>query len=427
VTVTNESAGKITNVGGYAGGTPSNYSEAQFEQIKAEGNVTVTASSLSSGTERIGGAFGNIGIEAQLVNVTSKGAVTVVNGHSVGGLIGVSNGMTQIIDSSSTSNVTVSFDGEAKTGGFIGYTRDSSFGDIEISRSWSSGSVTATSMTDGQPSTAVGGFIGYADSVLALRDVYTRSNVSGTSYVGGLIGDSRYSVVDAKNVYVANTVTATATGAVVDAVSNGAFVNSMAVNVYNSTLAGSLANKANFIGKSTSEMKTLATFTAMGWTFDGDKPVWKIAATANDGYPTLVPRPSRGTTVEKIVEVPAAPAAAAPAAPAAPAALAPAAPAKCVAPALLSISFSDGSSKLTAKGLRQVKSFVKKVKASNCTTVGLSAFYVKNSPLAKTRNTVLVRALKNEFWRQKYAVSLKTSIRATTGANERTVRVSVRR
>jgi hypothetical protein len=210
-------------------------------------------------------------------------------------------------------------------------------------------------------------------------------------------------------VYVAGTVTATGTNAIVDAVSNGAFVNNMASNVFDSTLAGSLSNKANFVGKSSSEMKTLATYTAMGWTFGGDKPVWKIAASVNNGYPTLVPRPSRGTPSEPtVVEVPAT-----------------AAP--CVAPSNLGVTFRNGSSRLSAKANRQIRSYVSKVKSSNCSRLNLRAYYVKNSPLARQRNQVLAEALRKEFWRQQYVVRIRTSIKATKSRSslERRVLLSV--
>jgi hypothetical protein len=190
--------------------------------------------------------------------------------------------------------------------------------------------------------------------------------------------------------------------------------------VFDVTLAGSLSNKANFIGKSTTDMKTQATFTALGWSFDGDKPVWKISATENGGYPTLVARPRNA---------PAAPAA--PAAPGAPTVvqvpvLVPAAAAQCVVPKGVNAAFSNGSANLTSKATRQIKKFAKRVKQSNCTTVSLQAHYVKNSPLARERVQVLNTALKQEFWKRRYAVRLKSSTRAITGGTrERTVRLSV--
>jgi hypothetical protein len=120
----------------------------------------------------------------------------------------------------------------------------------------------------------------------------------------------------------------------------------------------------------------------------------------------------------------------APAAPAAPTVVqvpTAAAAAQCVVPKGLNVAFNNGSAKLTSKATRQIKSFVKRVKQSNCTTVSLQAYYVKNSPLARQRVQVLNTALKQEFWKRRYAVRLKSSTRAISGGTrERTVRLSVR-
>lgn len=410
VTVINESAGSIERIGGYAG--KANY-EYQFVDISAEGDVTVVASAAGS-AQSVGGAFGKVAFESQLVNVTSSGNVTVTNGHTVGGLIGYLEGITSVVDSSTTSNVTVQYDGAAKVGGFVGRVEQyDNLRNIEIKRSWSSGTVSVTPFTNGQEATTAGGFIGESNMVAHLRDVYTRSNVSGTSYVGGFIGNSLYSVIEATNIYVANTVTATGTDAVVDAVSNGAFVTNSATNLYDSTLAGSLPNKANFVGTSTSDLKTQTTFSALGWVFDGDTPVWKISSTDNDGYPTLTPRPSRqgqgggsGSTTTVTVQVPV--------------------PAACVVPKGLNIAFSNGSSELSSKAMRQIKRFSTRVKRSNCTTITMRAHYVKNSPLARQRIRVLNAAIQKELWKRRYAVRLKSSTKAISGGpRERTVRLRV--
>jgi hypothetical protein len=294
VTVINNSAdGSVIDVGGYAGriGAISGSGYGAAEGITASGDVSVTVKE-GRNAKNIGGLFGFSARFMGYANVRAEGNVSVNFGYHVGGLVGYSEGNTRYVDSVATGNVSVGYDGAVRAGGFIGYAVENH----HIERSSSTGSVVAVPITPITGSAReVGGFIGAIDGTLDLVDVYTRSNVTGSTVVGGLIGETnRWSTIRSNRVYVANSVVASGTNPVVDAVSNGSFVNALTTNVFDVTLAGSLSNKANFIGKSTTEMKTQATFTAMGWSFDGDSPVWKISATENGGYPTLVAR-SRNT------------------------------------------------------------------------------------------------------------------------------------
>lgn len=400
--VNNSSQGTVKYVGGYAGFI--SY-EGIMERIVSEGNVSVTVAS-GGAAEAIGGFAGYNSGEFKFVDVHSSGNVTVNNGKKVGGLLGFSFGPTQIIDSSATGNVTVSFDGEAQVGGFIGELLRSSGNDRyrsqSILRSSATGTVSVTPFTAGQTASVVGGFIGDVNDSVMLQDVYVRSNVTGSTFVAGLFGTTRRSTVDATRVYVANTVSATGATPFIDAVSNGSLINVGQGNMFDQTLAGSLANIANFAGKTTAEMKSQATYVAAGFVFDGNSPVWKMSAAENGGYPQLVARPAPASSP------------ASPSSPGAPQTIVvPATKPACVTPASLTLSFANGSSRLTAKAKRQIRSYVTKVKKSNCTQVNLNAYYVKNSPLAKSRNKVLVAALKNEFWRQQYVVKIRTSVKTT--------------
>lgn len=412
VTITSTAIGSfVSRIGGYVGAASCC---GQFESVRASGNISITA---TTATQYVGGLVGSSSAAMQYLDAHAGGNIVVENGYFIGGFIGSTTSGTEISDSSATGSVTTSIDGDARAGGFIGY----SGGSLTILRSFSTGAVLATPFTSGQTANRVGGLIGDVGGALSVEDSFTRSNVTATNRVGGLFGISQPFAIAAHHVYVANTVTATGTDPIVDAVSNGAFIDVNGTSVFNQDVSGSLPNKANFTGKTTAEMKTQSMFTVLGFAFDGDSPVWRISATENDGYPALIPRSVRGSSTStttgsspapapQIIEVPAA-------------------AATCVAPATLRLRFVNGSSRLTAKANRQIRSYVSKVKASNCTQLNLRAYYVKNSPLAKARNKVLVTALKKEFWRQQAVVRLRTSIRATKtqGILERTVRLTVPR
>lgn len=412
VSVRNDSTGGESRyIGGFVGEAACCGS---LTDARSTGDISIV-SRAGDLIEYVGGFVGFTGPDTVYTNVHAEGDITTSNGRYVGGFAGYSDFANQYIYSSSKGDISTNFDGEVFVGGFIGRTNRNN----SIERSFSTGTVQVSPFTSGASASKIGGFIGEVGGPLELNDSFVRSTVEGPNIVGGLFGTSGAHAVSGRRVYVANTVTATGTNPIVDAVSNGAFTDVNGTNVFDQSLSGSLPNKANFSGKTTAEMKTQSTFTALGFAFEGDSPVWKISSTENDGYPQLILRPRRtstsstgtsGSSTPQIVEVPAR-------------------AATCVAPASLKLTFRNGSSRLTAKANRQIRSYVTKVKSSNCTQLNLQAFYVKNSPLARTRNRVLVDALKKEFWRQQYVVRIRTSVKATKsrGAQERTVQLSVPR
>jgi hypothetical protein len=424
VTVVNNSTnGSVRYVGGYSGAL---WCCGTVEDLKATGDVTVTMKE-NRFAQDIGGLVGHSSSEMAYNNVRAEGNVNVNYGRRVGALVGHSDVSNMYFDSSAIGNVTVGSDEAAQVGGFIGFA----VGAHHIERSSSSGTVSVAPAGSATSVSQVGGFIGAANGTLDIADSFTRSDVTVTegTLVGGFIGSTLRSTVLMNRVYVANTVIATGTNAIVDAVSNGSFVNVNANNVFDQTLSTSLTNKANFVGKSTSDMKTQATFTSLGYVFDGDTPVWKFSSTDNGGYPALIARVGRRIisppSTPTVAEIPSAPTVVLVPGPT----ITVNAVAQCVMPRGMTMAFENGSSQLTAKANRQIRSYVTKVKASNCTQLNLRAYYVKNSPLAKARNRVLVAALKKEFWRQQHVVRIRASVRVTKsrGAQERTVRFTVPR
>lgn len=409
ITIENSStSGTVSRIGGYIGYMAGS---GLFEDVSATGDLSITT---DASAQYIGGLVGYADYSGTYRNAHSTVNITVNKASQVGGLLGFADYGSEIVDSSWNGSIVNTFDGEMKAGGLVGYVLKS----LRIERSFARGSITASPATAGQSANMVGGLIGDVNASVHLTDVFARMNVTGGSLVGGLFGTTRQSNVRANRVYMAGTVTATATNPVTDAVSNGAFTDVVGTSLVDRTLAGSLSNNANFLEKTTTEMKSQPTFVAVGFDFDGDDAVWRILATVNDGYPHLLPRSRHSQATST-----------APEAPAPQIIEVPATVAQCVAPAALNIRFRDGSSRLSAKARRQIRSYVSKVKSSNCTQLTMRAYYVENSPLAKKRNRVLVAALKREFWRQQYVVRLRTLIKSTkpSSIRERTVRFSVPR
>jgi hypothetical protein len=113
------------------------------------------------------GLFGSIDKSGIIKNVGVVN-VTVTGCESVGGLAGRSNGT--VIDSHSAGSVT----GEGDVGGLVG---DNHFG--TVSRSYSTGTVTGTWGT--------GGVVGHNWEGTVVSSYFT-GNVTGASWVGGLVG-----------------------------------------------------------------------------------------------------------------------------------------------------------------------------------------------------------------------------------------------
>ena len=131
-----------------------------------------------------------------------------------------------------------------------------------ISNCYSTGSVTATATSNPRSRAFAGGLVGYNYSGI-ISNCYSTGSVTATasssSFTGGLIGENYGS------------------GSVV-----GSFWD-----INTSGLTDGVGNMDpdpnGVIGKTTAEMKTLSTFTSVGWDFT--TPVWKICDGTN--YPKL--------------------------------------------------------------------------------------------------------------------------------------------
>jgi len=171
----------------------------------------------------------------------------------------------------------------------------------------------------------VGGLVGGAYSSSTISKCCSRGSVSGTDYVGGLIGEIFQS--DLTNSYSRSSVSAVQSNSVIgglvgygesSTISNSYSSGSVSVTDFSGGLIGDdwgltvsnsfwdtdtsqQSGSAGGTGKSTSDMKDIATYTSLAtlgldsaWDFmndpnddTGSEDIWAISSEYNDGYPNL--------------------------------------------------------------------------------------------------------------------------------------------
>jgi len=234
----------------YVGGLVGlNYDFSTISNSYATGSV--------SGYSSTGGLVGSAWINSTISDSYATGSVTGIDNHA-GGLVGKAEQNSIINNSYATGSVTATVTGVYEyAGGLVGCNKNSSV----ISNCYARGSVNSNYLA--------GGLVGnnYSSTV---NYCYATGFVSGTyDYVGGLIGRNLYS-------------------ATVD--------NSF----WDMETSGQTSSDGG-TGKSTAEMKDVATFTNLStvgldesWDFVGDPyndtgtdDFWNIDGSTNDGYPFL--------------------------------------------------------------------------------------------------------------------------------------------
>ncbi len=241
------------------------------------GNVTnCYAIGTATGGQFVGGLIGANGghVDNSHFNGSATGTGTgEPYGSTVGGLVGHNGGGTGTVNNSySTGSVT----GYGKiVGGLVGANRGAT-----VTESYSTSSVTGYSL-------AVGGLVGSAGAG-NITESYATGNVAGTSYVGGLVGGNGYQGI-VSDCYATGSVTGNdnvgglvgynggGTGTVNNTYSTGSVTGSELVgglvgdnsgNVNDSfwdTETSGQATSAGGTGKSTAQMKNIATFSGAGW------------------------------------------------------------------------------------------------------------------------------------------------------------------
>jgi hypothetical protein len=210
------------------------------------------------------GLFGEVGQEGVTKDIGVVN-VTVIGDCYVGGLVGHSDGTV------SNSYSTGSLNGEEHVGGLVGHN-----GGI-VSNSYSTGGVTGDSR--------VGGLVGWNQATLS--NSYSSCSVTGNSSVGGLVGDNWYYKGTVNNSYSTGSVTggrwvgglvgvnfygsvthSYSTGSVTGSSQVGGLVGYNTDTVSNSfwdMVTSGMEESDGGTGKTTAEMKSIATFSGAGW------------------------------------------------------------------------------------------------------------------------------------------------------------------
>ncbi|MBS3817338.1 MAG: hypothetical protein KGY76_07230 [Candidatus Thermoplasmatota archaeon] len=205
---------------------------------------------VSGDNQHVGGLVGGNAYGGTVENSYSEADVSGATQWvmQVGGLVGKNERGTV-----NTSYATGTVSGDLRVGGLVGENEGGS-----INNSYATGSV------DGE--SRVGGLVGSNPG--SVKNSYATGSVSGNEYVGGLVGEN--------------------TGTVSD-------------SFWNTETSGTEESDGG-TGKTTAEMKDVSTYTdtsteglTEAWDFvgdpnddEGDRDIWDIDGTTNDGYPFIV-------------------------------------------------------------------------------------------------------------------------------------------
>lgn len=177
-------------------------------ELDSADNADITVSNSSSSmtingnrAEAVGGFIG--AMYAQNYGYSSGGGTTTLQNVSAtgevkgtdesGGLVGhaqaTDDSQIQINQSHATGNVTSYIWGE--TGGLVGAIIGDDYA-VSLNQVYATGDVTSLNGSDD-----TGGLVGYSNTSVDFNDVYATGNVSGTSYVGGLLGEGGGDITNA--------------------------------------------------------------------------------------------------------------------------------------------------------------------------------------------------------------------------------------
>jgi hypothetical protein len=244
----------------------------ELDNEGVQGNAVVRNVHIEADIEGYGSVAGLVGEGYNMViEKSSYQGTLIANEEYQGGLVGDAD---RVIIRESWTSGTLDNNTGNNIGGLAGYAHYS-----EIRESFSS-------MTSNEGSTSnVGGLVGYLYEG-ELVDSYARGNVSAGSNVGGLVGYCEEAII--RNTY--STGIASSEGGAGGLVGDGYACD--VVNSFWDTESSSINSSfGDATGKTTSQMKTLATFintTTAGldeaWDFAA---VWGLASALNDGYPCL--------------------------------------------------------------------------------------------------------------------------------------------
>jgi len=249
----------------------------------------LTIDAKSTGYEYVG-FFGCVAPVGQIMNLKMVGVSISADGSFVGGLAGVNRGVI------SNCEVLGDIDGGDFTGGLVGLNTAGSsvisdsltrinvkapelVGGLvgvnkgSVVRCATSGSVSGTS--------CVGGLIGDNTTALTVSDCYSLCTISGHEFVGGIAGENSGNILYS---YAAGRVDGNDfAGALVGEDHDPDFVSCFWDSNINSDVNGiGNGSDPNVVGLTTVQMQQRSTFTDAGWDFIN---VWDIGE--NQTYPFL--------------------------------------------------------------------------------------------------------------------------------------------
>ena len=223
---------------------------------------TITGLMINRPTSDYQALFGYVGSGATIKNIQLE-SVSITGRHYIAGLVAKNRG---IIEKSSARGLV---SGVFAIGGLVGMNHlgqvVQSFADVDV-----------TGVEK------IGGLTGW-NHYGSITESYARGAVLGIgNKIGGLVGRNSFSTIT--NSYsTGNTFGSTPTGGLI-----GLNESSVVQNSYWDTQESSRSTSDGGSGKTTTEMKNIATFRDGGWLFTG---VWHIDmkpnSPANDGYPSL--------------------------------------------------------------------------------------------------------------------------------------------
>ncbi|MDP6770517.1 MAG: Ig-like domain-containing protein, partial [Anaerolineales bacterium] len=274
---------------GFVGSTTDNGSGGATIKNLGLVDVNITVGNVE---DSYGGGIAGFNYKSDIENCYVTGTITSEEDGDTGLLLGI-NYLGNVSKSYSSGTVTVQ--AGTNVGGLIGHNYRAT-----VKNSFSTGTVIG--------SKKVGGLVGVSysngtDHPL-IENSYSRANVTGSTYqgIGGLLGEHGWQGGTVTNSYSTGTVTSGSTGDY-DGVGGFSGTNTTTSNTSinnsfwdtessgKSTGIGSGAS-SGVTGKTTSEMKTLSTYTSAGWDFTGETTngsddYWTIDGNTNDGYPYL--------------------------------------------------------------------------------------------------------------------------------------------
>jgi len=218
------------------------------------------------------GLFGDIGLNSVIRNVGLINAnVTALAGSQYTGALVGWNYRGTVSNSYATGGSVTS--GSDSVGGLVGYN------DGTISNVYATGSVSGTS--------SVGGLVGSNSSSGIITNAYATGNVTGDATGGGLVGQNAGTI---NNAYATGKVAQNplagglffggglvgdnGTGTI-----NNSFWDTTSTGRANAVGVNAGTKNANTAGKTTAEMKQMATFNGAGWNISntgGSTAIWRI-------------------------------------------------------------------------------------------------------------------------------------------------------